>query len=191
MTMFGDFLSHDAGAGSYTPPSPKQISWPLYCIVYVSAANASLSAGQLEELLEQSRHRNRQLGITGMMIHLDGNFMQAIEGPEAAVKDLFNRIQSDRRHSGVITLLREYTDHRRFPEWAMGYRDIHSAQSGDWEAVHRILEAARIGEQAADNGPLNLLARFGETMGFQTMGFEAGGHEAGGYEEAGSFEVAA
>jgi hypothetical protein len=80
----------------------------------------------------------------------------------------------------------EYTDHRRFPEWAMGYRDIHSAQGGDWEAVHRILEAARIGEQAADNVPLKLLARFGETMGF-----EAGGHEAGGYEEAGSLEVAA
>jgi hypothetical protein len=171
--MFGDFLSHDAGAGSYTPPSPQQISWPLYCIVYVSAANASLCAEALEALLEQSRYRNRQLGITGMMIHLDGNFMQAIEGPEAAVKDLFNRIQSDRRHSGVITLLREYTDHRRFPEWAMDYRDLHSAEGGDWEVVHRLLEAARIGEQAADSVPLKLLARFGETMGYEVGNLEA------------------
>lgn len=50
----------------------------MYYLIYVSAANPLLSRDELQGLLEKARIKNRHLGITGMLIHRGGNFIQYI-----------------------------------------------------------------------------------------------------------------
>ena len=93
-------------------------------IVYVSSAVRLMSRDELLALLEQSRAKNAHLGITGLLLYRDGNFMQAIEGPVEAVNALHTTISGDPRHHGIITLLNTPVTERDFPDWSMGFRDL-------------------------------------------------------------------
>ena len=86
----------------------------IYYHVYVSSAVDLMSSDELLKLLTVSRNNNSQIGITGMLLHKDGNFIQAIEGPEDQVRKLLEKIRKDSRHRGVITLVEGYTDQRQF-----------------------------------------------------------------------------
>lgn len=100
----------------------------LMSIVYASTATVPFSAADLELLLSVSRTNNEPLGLTGLLLHRDGQFMQALEGPERAVRTTLARIASDPRHAGVWTLAEEQVTVRRFGSWAMGYRGLSDAE---------------------------------------------------------------
>jgi hypothetical protein len=96
----------------------------VFYLVYVSVAAESISREDLLRILEQSRPRNADAGITGMLLYKDGNFMQVLEGEEAAVRDLYARIRRDPRHLGIVTLTEGRRDERCFGDWSMGFQDL-------------------------------------------------------------------
>jgi hypothetical protein len=100
-------------------------------IVYASSARMSFSDDDLATLLMNSRANNRRLGITGMLLHRDGQFLQVLEGPENAVVDRFTVIAADRRHTALRTLIEEPIVRRAFPEWTMGYRTSTDLNAAD------------------------------------------------------------
>jgi hypothetical protein len=85
----------------------------------------AVSDDELLQLLDKSRKNNEKLGITGMLLYKDGDFMQALEGDEAQVHSLSTRIAKDPRHSRVITLLAAPCTKREFPDWSMGFRNLN------------------------------------------------------------------
>lgn len=131
-------------------------SGSLVSVVYSSFATTSFSDADLAGLLVQSRMNNGPRGITGLLLHRDGQFMQALEGPRAAVRALMAVIGRDLRHTGMWTLDEVPLAHRRFGSWSMGYRDlahVPGASLPEWfgsaEAVDgrdRPLPADRAGE---------------------------------------------
>ena len=96
----------------------------LLSIVYISSAVSPFSDEALAELLEKSRSNNSASQLTGMLLYRDGQFMQALEGDDAAVRSVYAIVSADPRHDGVRTLLEEQIDERRFPEWSMGFRAL-------------------------------------------------------------------
>jgi lipopolysaccharide biosynthesis regulator YciM len=96
----------------------------VFSLVYVSSAKQLFSEEELKALLEQSRDNNTRLGLTGLLLYKDGNFMQVLEGPEDAVKRLYNIIQKDPRHHGFLQLLRQQIREREFASWSMGFKNL-------------------------------------------------------------------
>lgn len=94
---------------------------PLHELVYVSLAEHPMSDGELCELLSQARARNQARGITGFLIYRDREFMQLIEGEEAQVRALFERIESDPRHMHVYCLWDGPIAARSCADWAMAF----------------------------------------------------------------------
>ncbi len=72
---------------------------------------------------------NTAAGISGLLLHEGGNFMQLLEGPEKAIKALMVKISRDPRHEGIITLLQGPLKEREFPEWSMAFREISSPET--------------------------------------------------------------
>jgi Sensors of blue-light using FAD len=64
----------------------------LTTIVYVSSAVQLFSPEALLDLLERARENNGRLGITGMLLYKERNFMQALEGPDQTLSDLYSKI---------------------------------------------------------------------------------------------------
>ncbi|PWN19056.1 BLUF-domain-containing protein [Microstroma glucosiphilum] len=98
---------------------------PLIQLVYTSSAKIRyLPRSELEGILASSRKTNARNDITGLLMYRDGSFAQFLEGPRSAVLDTFARIRADRRHRGVIVVLKRPVEKRDFAEWRMGFRDM-------------------------------------------------------------------
>lgn len=90
-------------------------------LLYVSSTPRDLSPAALNDILAASRANNALLGVTGLLIHIDGGFLQILEGEERAVRELYVRICTDRRHSEVRMLLDREVAARAFTGWSMGF----------------------------------------------------------------------
>ncbi|MEP6901856.1 MAG: BLUF domain-containing protein [Actinomycetota bacterium] len=101
----------------------------MFFIIYVSSAVKLFSPSELLSLLAKCHENNVKLGITGMLLYKDGNFMQILEGKEEVVRNLYNKIAKDPRHRGTITLLKGHLEERQFPAWSMGFRDLNSSDT--------------------------------------------------------------
>lgn len=73
----------------------------------------------VDQIVQQSRHNNAVDGITGLLWHNDGMFLQVIEGPESSVASTYARIAGDPRHEAVTILLDRPVDAREFGYWSM------------------------------------------------------------------------
>ncbi len=94
----------------------------LLSVLYTSHAAEDFDDDSLDALLAQSRASNREKGLTGMLLHRRGRFVQVLEGPEPQVRDLLERIAVDPRHSRMRVLIDERVDQRHFADWTMGFQ---------------------------------------------------------------------
>lgn len=98
------------------------MSDPLFQMAYVSAATHAFSSEQLRNLLAAARENNERVGITGLLVHKDGSFLQILEGPEGAVRRLYEqRIMHDTRHARVLRIFGSNVSERSFDTWTMGF----------------------------------------------------------------------
>ncbi len=97
---------------------------PVYSLIYASSAVRPFTTEDLHALLDASRTRNAADGITGMLLYKDGNFLQLLEGEQAAVERTFQRIQRDPRHRGSVILRDAHEPEPLYAEWAMGFVDL-------------------------------------------------------------------
>ncbi len=96
----------------------------MYHLIYTSYAIEPFDEAKLIELLHQARENNRLLDITGMLLYVNGKFMQVLEGKRQTVKDLYSHITNDRRHKRVTTLLEGESPNRIFDRWSMGFKKL-------------------------------------------------------------------
>lgn len=97
-------------------------------VIYTSVATRSFSTAELLDLLARARRHNEQAGLTGMLLHADGNFFQVLEGEAPAIEALYERIQRDPRHTHVTRIIHEPIPGRRFADWSMGLCDVSRAE---------------------------------------------------------------
>ena len=92
-------------------------------LLYASNTSRDLSDDVLEDILAASRKNNVKVGITGLLLYIEGGFMQILEGDTSAVTETFDRISRDRRHWNSIVLLDREAP-RAFGEWSMGFTRV-------------------------------------------------------------------
>lgn len=96
----------------------------LIHIIYSSAATNPFEPEDLLTLLGRSRTNNASLNISGMLLHIEGSFLQILEGREVDIDALFETISDDPRHGNVVTIVRETIPQRAFSDWSMGFADV-------------------------------------------------------------------
>ena len=112
----------------------------LRSVVYVSSATRELSTAELETLLLTAKEENRKSGITGILLHDGGNFMQCFEGPEEAIPPTYARIRASSRHRDLLELMNEGVAERSFQGWEMGLiqptqSELLALSSARWRAL--------------------------------------------------------
>jgi hypothetical protein len=93
----------------------------LQRLIYMSAATDLFTPPDLEDILARSRRNNAAVGLTGLLIFHDGNFLQVLEGEPDRVRACYQRITGDRRHSGCLALPATERADRQFGAWDMAY----------------------------------------------------------------------
>jgi len=96
----------------------------LLRLTYASRAASWLKREDLRAIASSAQRRNRTLGLTGLLLFVEGDFLQVIEGPGTAVERLFGVIETDPRNEWVTRLAIERILRRAFDGWSMGCFEV-------------------------------------------------------------------
>ncbi len=109
------------------------------------------SEGDLASLPAVSRGNNERLGITGMLLYKDGNFMQVLEGEEEVVWGFTRRCAKTRATGGRFTLNKGRSEERNFPEWTMGFQNLDSPEARSTPGYDEFLNTSLTGREFSGN----------------------------------------
>ncbi len=103
----------------------------LSSLIYRSHIQQNIDEEMIIQMLADANQKNKQLGISGLLFYDAPFFFQVIEGPEEAVKVLYEKILQDTRHSNVVLLTHENIKFRQYPNFGMYFVDIKNIKNND------------------------------------------------------------
>ena len=103
---------------------PETNSDRLFHLGYVSTETGDLGSSGMVELLKEARLTNTSRNITGLLLHRDRSFYQVLEGSEDVVRETFEGIEQDERHTAIDVLFEGAVEEREFPDWQMGFLNL-------------------------------------------------------------------
>jgi hypothetical protein len=119
----------------------------MISLIYVSSAVKPFSPSELSDLLTQCHTHNTSVGVTGMLLYKDGDFMQVLEGEQETVQTLYSQIGRDPRHRRVLKILQSPLAERQFNDWSMGFRDLNGADALATPGYSEFLNVPLTGEE--------------------------------------------
>jgi len=91
----------------------------LGCLTYQSRATTKPSRDDLAALMARARSRNREAGVTGMLLYEGGRYLQTLEGPPDGLETIWSSVRRDSRHTDIEVLTQHLVPARLFSEWDM------------------------------------------------------------------------
>ncbi len=110
----------------------------MYFLIYSSYAKINFNHADLKALLMQSRDKNKSFGVSGMLLYLEGKFIQFLEGEEKNVKTLYAKINQDKRHKGVVLLKEGLIDKQLFTNWSMAFSSVTPEELAGEEGFEKL-----------------------------------------------------
>lgn len=107
----------------------------LFQLIYSSAATERMPKSKLYKILLGARSRNASLDVTGLLVFVNGVFLQILEGERDTVLTLMKRISSDPRHSNVKVFQETAVEQRTFPSWRMAYVTPSTKELATWAGL--------------------------------------------------------
>ena len=91
----------------------------VYRLAYVSRPAPLLTAADIGDIMTVAERRNAELGITGLLVHDFGRFIQLLEGPLESIETLMRAIIADRRHDDIRIFLQQTAERRSLDRWVV------------------------------------------------------------------------
>jgi len=90
-------------------------------LAWSSIPSPSFSATRLNGIIATSRRNNERNRISGRLLFTGANFLGILEGEELGLRDLWLRLERDRRHYDLLRIGDGLCGERWFPAWSIGY----------------------------------------------------------------------
>jgi hypothetical protein len=103
----------------------------LISLIYASRSTEYFHEHEIPELLQQARIANARQEITGMLLYVNGSFLQVLEGQPEMVDVVFSRISWDKRHTQSRLITRESILERAFEGWTMMHKTLDPVEAGE------------------------------------------------------------
>lgn len=102
-------------------------------LTYQSTAAGTVDQTVLRRITSDSLPFNTNNDISGILVFDGSHFFQVLEGPSDAVTTIFERIQSDPRHTDIIKITDTVVSERDFAPWRLRTLAIDETQQhGYW-----------------------------------------------------------
>ncbi|MDY6949632.1 MAG: BLUF domain-containing protein [Pseudomonadota bacterium] len=132
----------------------------IHCI-YASSATSSFRESDIPKLLKHARAKNAELGITGMLLYIEGSLFQVLEGDASAVDAVYAAISVDARHARVTQIIREPIARRSFDDWSMGFASLGRDEAAQLVGANDFFASATCIERISTGRASKLLRAFG------------------------------
>ncbi|WP_207425584.1 BLUF domain-containing protein [Pedobacter sp. SYSU D00535] len=141
----------------------------FFYLVYFSKSVKLFDEQEILILLEQSRKNNRLYSITGMLLYVqgvfvnekEGRFIQVLEGMEEDVRYIYEKIEHDDRHRNLIVLEENFLEKRNFETWTMGFKSLELEDLNGVPQLFKLDDSfLEFKPDESKNKPLELLKGF-------------------------------
>ncbi len=142
----GSRCSGEAQLSLQIDSSTAESRYWVSSISYRSRARSRPTFADLRELTWKAQKKNRELGVTGILLYDKGRFFQTIEGPFEAIRSLWSDIREDQRHTEIDLLSDHIIPARLFGGWdLLSYHgDAETAESvRNFRASHELSQHVR------------------------------------------------
>jgi len=78
---------------------------------------------------------NKLADVTGLLVYVDGNFLQVLEGEHEVVSTLLEKISQDHRHTDVKVVYKTIIEKRTFNSWQMAYVSPSPKELATWAGL--------------------------------------------------------
>jgi len=122
----------------------------MFELIYRSVASDATGAGDIADILKVSRNFNDRHQVTGCLVYHNNEFIQILEGEKNIVRELYGKIEKDKRHTDVTLLDENEKTQRIFPNWSMAYYDYSNTEMDETEQLlfkTNFMAAARLTEK--------------------------------------------
>ena len=99
----------------------------MYRIFYRSSQTAATAADVdfvVRQIIQTSIRNNRGSRLSGLLLSVQGHFVQALEGPVDEVRATYARISQDQRHQDLRIIAEGPAEQRLFGDWNMCARAL-------------------------------------------------------------------
>ncbi len=105
----------------------------MFQLVYKSKPAPGYDPDDCTEILFQSRRNNPKMGITGALLYTGTYFVQALEGSEEAVREVYATVKRDPRHEQIECLSEHEVEEAEFGRWTMAFPRTKINENSDLE----------------------------------------------------------
>ncbi len=81
-----------------------------HVICYISNVSPNLQEKDINKLLKDIEEKNKARGLHGVLLYSEGNFFQVLEGEKKLVLAIWQKIEKDPRHYGIIQVMGRDTE---------------------------------------------------------------------------------
>lgn len=103
----------------------------LISVIYASRSTEHFQEHQIPDLLKQARLANAKHELTGMLLYINGNFLQVLEGHPDLVEAVYSVILRDKRHTQTTLIARETIDERAYEGWTLCHKTLDPVEAGE------------------------------------------------------------
>lgn len=104
-------------------------------LIYSSMATEIMPKSKLYKILVQARTANALKDVTGLLVFVDGLFLQVLEGEREVVTALMKKIEGDPRHKDVKIISDSDVSSRTFAAWRMAYVTPSAKELATWAGL--------------------------------------------------------
>ncbi len=106
----------------------------MKALCYISNFDDNLKKYDIDDLIQFVNLKNKQEGITGVLLIRNKYFFQILEGEEAQIDRLYSKIKKDTRHQGLLKILDKKIEGRIFSAY----------NSGQFKIIDRYSDAKKL-----------------------------------------------
>lgn len=110
----------------------------MYELIYISTAVRGLALQELMALLKEARQCNKMIGVTGMLLYDNREFIQILEGRKSIVLYLYDKIAQDPRHCSARILHQAEIGERAFGDWSMAFKEVDQVDLAEIQGFKRL-----------------------------------------------------
>ncbi len=108
-------------------------------LIYSSKSTSDIITNlSIAIIVGEAERNNRRDDITGVLLTIDQDFVQVLEGEKNDLDRLLMRLKADRRHTDLEVLDRGQASRRLFGNWSMMASQIDPFQRDDVQAIVRL-----------------------------------------------------
>tara|TARA_R110002049_G_scaffold151804_2_gene315564 strand:+ start:1647 stop:2054 length:408 start_codon:yes stop_codon:yes gene_type:complete len=93
-------------------------------ICYISDSTSNVPLNMLDDIYIEAKSNNFKNNITGILIHVNKNYLQVLEGKAEKVDGTFKRIKTDSRHKNIFEVINTSIEERIFEDYNFGFTII-------------------------------------------------------------------